>query len=166
MVAQALACIRGWEEDAEGPSKLIYPLSHRYTTRSLSFNVLKGQDKHVGRILAEAAKLSDEVVAVLGVISRRERSYDQFDENGHLRRGESSREGGGLVMEHLVDSKGKEVEATVPMQLVLSQELLGGEDDLWDGDDERAIKVCPASQSTRESPFLAPSILDHIRSQW
>jgi len=47
--------LQEWESDVEGPFKLIIPLSHLYTSQSLSFATFKTEDKAAADLLTTAA---------------------------------------------------------------------------------------------------------------
>lgn len=56
-VKDVLVAIKAWSQDEEGPAKLVIPLEHQYSVKSLSFNGLKGPDIAMVDVLCQAAKV-------------------------------------------------------------------------------------------------------------
>jgi len=127
---QVLACVNEWKRDPQGPSKLIFPLSHLYTPQSLSFNTLKREDKGAGGALLDAAK-QGEVVVYLGMLTGHEHSYDDGG-IGYSRYGEIDYDDGiwevsdrDISLKNVVDMDGKTLDAKLPISVELSGTLDG-----------------------------------------
>jgi hypothetical protein len=62
IVGRVAAALRVWEASEEGPTKLVYPLAHRYTQAELCFAALKNEDGAAADVLEPAAKAAGQVL--------------------------------------------------------------------------------------------------------